>query len=82
MKKSDFKLAIDKLGVNESDIYSYEENWPKQKISINGATEIVNSNIKWCTLTTKNGRVFYFKMNHLSKIIKTIYEPGYEFMAD
>ncbi len=82
MEKSDFQLVLKKLDIKDEDIYSYEENWPQQTVLVDSVPQVVKSNIKWCTITTRSGRKFIFKMNSLSKVIRTIDETGYDLMVE
>ena len=82
MERADFQLVLKKLDIKDEDIYSYEENWPQQNVVIDNVPQVVKSNIKWCTITTHSGRKFIFKMNRLSKVIRTVDEPGYDLMVE
>lgn len=82
MKRSDFQLVLSKLDLREEDIYSYEENWDNININIDNIPQVAKSNLLWCTITTKSGRKYIFKMNRLNKIIRTIDEAGYELMVE
>ncbi len=80
MEREIIERICQKLNIDEMDIISIGETWSIKKVVINDQASMVRDAIKRYDLKLKDGREFYLKLHHLSKVLKEKTESGYDLM--